>query len=134
MIARGSAPREECGSTGLLAITTVADSVVKRFSFKREFHGLAKASSVVDLCLRHGREPREHPIDRDGLWPVAYGLGMIRGPTDYTTTFKPHDFSLSPTSPHSFSVHYCHVDRIDYILRNKTYFKRDKKEKMPCDN
>ena len=57
MIARGSAPREECGSTGLLAITTVADSVVKRFSFKREFHGLAKASSVVDLCLRHSREP-----------------------------------------------------------------------------
>ena len=49
--------REECGSTGLLAITTVADSVVKRFSFKREFHGLAKASSVVDLCLRHSREP-----------------------------------------------------------------------------
>ena len=77
---------------------------------------------------------REHPIDRDGLWPVAYGLGMIRGPTDYTTTFKPHDFSLSPTSPHSYSIHYCHVDRLDFIPRNMTYFKRDKKEKMPCDN
>ena len=72
---------------------------------------------------------REHPIDRDGLWPVAYGLGMIRSPTDYTTTFKPHDFSLSPTSPHSFRIHYCHVDRIYYILRDTTYFKRDKKEK-----
>ena len=81
-----------------------------------------------------GMKSREHPIDRDGLWPVAYGLGMIRGPTDYTTTFKPHDFSLSPTSPHSYSIHYCHVDRLDFIPRNMTYFKRDKKEKMPCDN
>jgi len=43
--------REECRSTGLLAIAAVADGVVKRFAFEREFYSLAKAASVVDLCL-----------------------------------------------------------------------------------
>lgn len=45
--------RKECRSAGLLAITTVADGVVKWFSLECEFRSLAKAGSVVDFCFRH---------------------------------------------------------------------------------